>query len=360
MLKVLIVEDEPGYRDLTSRVLSGRDHQTMTASSGREALDLAVRYQPDVVIADWMLKDRIHGLHIVNILRAILPETRAVIMTGFPSADLRQSADEAGVHTVLEKPFDAKQLRAAMTQAAHRGEREVPPIRLAVMEIDATGTIYFTNQAARDLMQLTSGGKNATSLTDLIFDEVVTVVREAMDEWIAVSPRVEGRMGWELRSQKTLTESNRLIVIRRLGESRRVERALIEMLLGVKDVEKNCWPLDGRLLIVDNDILLRTAVTSMLESAGAGCYAVEKTDEALRLLKHDEKLLYVLLDFEIPGIDLRSMIGQIRALRPDVTLIGHSGSGRRAEFAAMGVDRYLDKPWQIKDLIGLLTPGVNG
>jgi hypothetical protein len=37
--------------------------------------------------------------------------------------------------------------------------------------------------------------------------------------------------------------------------------------------------------------------------------------------------------------------------RPDLPLVGTSGSDHRSEFAARGVDRFLPKPWALDDLI---------
>jgi len=93
----------------------------------------------------------------------------------------------------------------------------------------------------------------------------------------------------------------------------------------------------------------------MLEGVGAGCYAVETTDDAIRLLEKDEKIRFVLLDYGLPNADARTTVLRIRASRPDVIIVGISGSGRRDDFAAIGVEYYLEKPWRIDDLINLLT-----
>ena len=64
MPRILIVDDEPGYRKHLSRELIGDGYDVETATRGREALEIARRFQPDVLIADWMLKTNLHGLEI--------------------------------------------------------------------------------------------------------------------------------------------------------------------------------------------------------------------------------------------------------------------------------------------------------
>ena len=45
----------------------------------------------------------------------------------------------------------------------------------------------------------------------------------------------------------------------------------------------------------------------------------------------------------------------MKAIRPDLELVGNSASERRAEFAAMGVGRFIFKPWRVGDLVAVLS-----
>ena len=69
MCKVLIVDDERDYRDQLSLCLSEDELEIRTAGSGREAIDLGACFRPDVLVADWMLKNHIHGLHVAEVLQ---------------------------------------------------------------------------------------------------------------------------------------------------------------------------------------------------------------------------------------------------------------------------------------------------
>jgi DNA-binding response OmpR family regulator len=55
MLKVLIVDDEPSYREYLERYLSRSGYEVRSASGAAEAVAIARELRPDVVLADWML-----------------------------------------------------------------------------------------------------------------------------------------------------------------------------------------------------------------------------------------------------------------------------------------------------------------
>ena len=64
-----IVDEEPSYRHYLERYLTRRGYEVRTASSGREALARGGDFDPDVVLADGMLKDSMHGLEVGVALR---------------------------------------------------------------------------------------------------------------------------------------------------------------------------------------------------------------------------------------------------------------------------------------------------
>ena len=74
----------------------------------------------------------------------------------------------------------------------------------------------------------------------------------------------------------------------------------------------------------------------------------------MRLLEHDEGIRSVVLDFEIPGVEIGSLVERIRRLRPEIDILGNSAFECGEEFAKLGVDRFVRKPWRAADLVALL------
>lgn len=118
LTRVLIVDDEPSYRDYLERYLIREGYDVRSAASGQEALVIGKDFVPRVILADWMLKDQMHGLEVAENLREAVPDLRILLMTGFPSAEIRREAERAQVFRFLEKPFGLEEILKAIEDAA--------------------------------------------------------------------------------------------------------------------------------------------------------------------------------------------------------------------------------------------------
>lgn len=103
MSTILIVDDEAPVRDLLAMLLDGDGHRTLTAIHGRQALDLAEREHPDLVVADVMMPV-LGGAEMCRRLkgRAATEGIPVILM----SAAGRQVAEGAGADAFIDKPFD--------------------------------------------------------------------------------------------------------------------------------------------------------------------------------------------------------------------------------------------------------------
>ena len=110
--KLLVVDDEPRYRQQIARLLERDGHDVETAIDGRSAVEISHRFVPDVLIVDWMLRDQINGLDLAKLLHARNPRMAIILITGYPSARLHEEIREREWQVrVLEKPFDLDALR---------------------------------------------------------------------------------------------------------------------------------------------------------------------------------------------------------------------------------------------------------
>lgn len=69
MSTILLVDDEQDTLDLFSEVLNQMNHQILEAHDGNEALSIAHRVRPDLVVTDWMMP-RMDGLELCHQLHA--------------------------------------------------------------------------------------------------------------------------------------------------------------------------------------------------------------------------------------------------------------------------------------------------
>jgi DNA-binding response OmpR family regulator len=111
---ILICEDDQALRTLVRAVL-GSGYRFVEAHDGEEALELALRLKPDLIILDLMLPGR-SGFEVLNQLRRHLPaaETPVIVMSAWGHAD--QAALNAGADRFVPKPFEAEDLTAAVRE----------------------------------------------------------------------------------------------------------------------------------------------------------------------------------------------------------------------------------------------------
>jgi two-component system OmpR family response regulator len=105
MAKVLVVDDQDTYRRYLKLELEDEGHEVKTASSGHEAIDVGTEFKPDVLVVDWMLKDEYDGLDVTNAIRDVNPGLKTVMITGYPSAELKQKAAQSRIARFVKKPF---------------------------------------------------------------------------------------------------------------------------------------------------------------------------------------------------------------------------------------------------------------
>ncbi|UCE59460.1 MAG: response regulator [Phycisphaerales bacterium] len=351
MPSVLVVDDETGYRDMLAEHLESRGYEVQTAASGRAAIDLGVLYQPDVLVADWMLKNHIHGLHVSDVLRVANPEMQTVLMTGFPSSDLKWEARQREVFSFIEKPFEPEELEHSVQEAANAEAPVARKAEIAILEVDAEGVVHYTNPTARQVFGQSSTGSGGATLADILHLDEALELDEAVDYWIMVKTSSDDANVWQLRAQKLRGDNRRMVVLRRQGKQTHVSNAVVEMLLGYRESGSTAWPFEGRILAVDGTAMLRKAFVNQIEHVGGGCYAAATPPEALRLLNSDDGIKYVLHEFEIDDFDTPESINSIQAARPDVMIVGTSDEPRRKHFAVLNVDRFVKKPWTVKELI---------
>ena len=123
MARVLIAEDEATLAQTLADVLRGAGHEVRITADGDEALALARELCPELVISDWMLGTWTDGVTLIDSLRAATPQLAAILMTGYPTAQLRAWADPKRGLGFLEKPFSLSDFRALVDQVLEFTER---------------------------------------------------------------------------------------------------------------------------------------------------------------------------------------------------------------------------------------------
>jgi CheY-like chemotaxis protein len=114
--RILICDDEPHLRELM-RVSLDRDYEFAEAADTTEALELADRVRPDLVLLDVMMPGG-SGLTVIERMRQTpeLAGVPVVVVSAFVSEDDRQAAREAGADGFVGKPFDPDELASIVEE----------------------------------------------------------------------------------------------------------------------------------------------------------------------------------------------------------------------------------------------------
>jgi CheY-like chemotaxis protein len=113
---VLVVDDDPGVRQVLVDFLEALGHEVTEAENGTGALALAARSRPDAVCLDlWM--DGMSGLEVLDHLTRDHPGLPVVIVTADPLTDTIAEARARGAFDYLLKPFEMSDLQRILAAA---------------------------------------------------------------------------------------------------------------------------------------------------------------------------------------------------------------------------------------------------
>ncbi|MBR3156912.1 response regulator [Candidatus Saccharibacteria bacterium] len=104
MSKIMIVEDDSSLREIYSIRITAEGYEVVSAGDGEEALAVAVREKPDLILSDVMMP-KISGFDMLDILRST-PETaniKVIMMTALSADDQRERGERLGADRYLVK-----------------------------------------------------------------------------------------------------------------------------------------------------------------------------------------------------------------------------------------------------------------
>jgi two-component system cell cycle sensor histidine kinase/response regulator CckA len=115
---VLLVEDEDAVRSFAARALGQRGYQVLEAGTGAEAVEVYESHQGDVdlVVSDVVMPE-MDGPTLMKQLREHNPDIKIIFISGYAEDAFRRNLSEKEDFMFLQKPFDLKELAAAVKAA---------------------------------------------------------------------------------------------------------------------------------------------------------------------------------------------------------------------------------------------------
>ncbi|HEX8173545.1 MAG TPA: HD domain-containing phosphohydrolase [Pyrinomonadaceae bacterium] len=118
--RILVVDDEPEIREVLHALLSD-DYLCESAGSAEDALSVLRTREFDLVISDIMMSG-MSGLEMVPKVLALSPDAVVVMISGVQTIESAIKALRAGAFDYIMKPFDLRQVEAAVARALEHHE----------------------------------------------------------------------------------------------------------------------------------------------------------------------------------------------------------------------------------------------
>ena len=385
MIRVLIAEDEPSFRELLESALRSHGYETRAAGSGREAIEVAVRFRPHILVADWMLRNHYHGLHVAETVRLMQPELQTILVTGFGSRDVGYDATQIRVFDLIHKPFDFGRLLQTLDNAVGSPPPVVAPPPFAVLEVDAALRIVHRNARLRELL---AGVPEPVTLDACFTPGGIPDFEAARHEWQASvlrsgHPVMVRARAWSDRPGYLLVllpfrgERPRFpapdppLPVSVRGDEGTADELLyrnssyygadflVRALLDLGPPGRLPEMVHGRALVVDGVTRSRRAAVRRIEHAGVLCHSADELLLARRLIEHDPGIELVLLDHELlressPGVEIREWLAAVRGEGVERLLVGQAPEDRREELRRLGVERFVTSSWDVSEVLAVL------
>ena len=118
--KMLVIDDEVIVLDSCRNVFSSSGYDVTVTTSPREGLELAKRFQFDVILCDWMMPE-FSGMDVLEELERVSPESTVVMISGYPDVGRATDALKRGAMDYIAKPFTPEEILETVRRASRRG-----------------------------------------------------------------------------------------------------------------------------------------------------------------------------------------------------------------------------------------------
>ncbi len=114
---ILCVDDEQNILNSLRRLFLDESYEILTATSGREALDILKEKPVDVIISDERMPE-MTGVEFLSLTKNVYPDAVRIMLSGYAEPRAMENAiNEGGIYKFIAKPWDDGDLQAAVRQS---------------------------------------------------------------------------------------------------------------------------------------------------------------------------------------------------------------------------------------------------
>lgn len=267
--RILVVDDLEANRRLLEAKLSAEYYEVITAQRGEEAVQLAKREQPDLILLDVMMPGGIDGYEACRRLKA-QPETRHIPIVMLTTLDDRESKVrglQAGAEEFLTKPIEDVQLMARVKSLIglkvvidELRAREASGKRLGVIDEDARDPLDVHRLIAGHVLVVDDNANQIKRVKAALgVEHRVTVLGEAdaapAPDLLVVSVTAKAFDGFRVVARMRSAEPTRHLPILAIVDADDNKRAVRALELGAHDIIVR--PIDEEEIVARARTLMR-------------------------------------------------------------------------------------------------------
>ncbi len=126
-MRVMLVDDEPGFHVLVQSVCAGAGHEFLGVADSRDALQAFRGFSPDVALLDIMMPG-LDGYQVCEGLRALDPDVPVIFLSAKSTVPDKREAFSRGADDYLVKPFEGEELLMRLDALQRRRQRAAAPV----------------------------------------------------------------------------------------------------------------------------------------------------------------------------------------------------------------------------------------
>jgi two-component system response regulator AtoC len=291
-LKILVIDDEPGFLQMLQVILSRAGYTVTTVTGAEDGLELMGRQRFDLCLCDLRMPG-MDGMGFLGELKNRGLQTTVIVMSAYGSTDAAIAALKAGAYDYVNKPFQADEILLTLRKAEER------------------------EQLRRENLELKSKvGRNSAGTT-------VVARSEGMKKVIATATRIAGYRSTVLLMGESGTGKE--VVARLIHEQ--------SPRLRMPFVAVNCGAIPGGLMESEFFGHMKGAFTDavgnkrgLIESANTGTLFLDEVGELPLLLQ--VKILRFLQESEV------RRVGDTRSVKVDVRIVAATARDLTADVAS--------------------------
>ena len=159
---ILIVDDDPDFRENLSGILRDEGYAPVTAATGKEAMERVRGDEFAVALIDLRLED-MSGLDVMKEIKERSPMTEGIFITGYASRSSAIDAVKLAAYSYVEKPFNVGQLLETIRMAIEKQK-----VGKALRESEERYRTLF--EGSRDAIYITSGDNRSVEFNQATLD----------------------------------------------------------------------------------------------------------------------------------------------------------------------------------------------